>query len=210
MGSFVSNCYLNIVILKICLKFKMNQLFVLSALVCVLAVPVLSTIELAIGGLTLTAAQTTLLGAGLLGAKLLGVGVGAGLASKGRSRSRSYSRGSYRKSYSRGRSYGRKRYGRDVSDNEVNEPEFLFQSFEVSDPAHCFRRYICDLATGQLNGKPGHQVINNLFLTADYSKSATFEYEVAFKFGQKLRSIQECEATYDCPLTGQQLDKLFE
>merc|ERR1711963_588241 len=150
MGSFVSNCYLNIVILKICLKFKMNQLFALSALVCVLAVPVLSTIELAIGGLTLTAAQTTLLGAGLLGAKLLGVGVGAGLASKGRSRSRSY---------------GHKRYGRDVSDNEVNEAEFLFQSFEVSDPAHCFRRYICDLATGQLNGKPGHQVINNLFLT---------------------------------------------
>merc|ERR1711963_902380 len=92
MGSFVSNCYLNIVILKICLKFKMNQLFALSALVCVLAVPVLSTIELAIGGLTLTAAQTTLLGAGLLGAKLLGVGVGAGLASKGRGRSRSYSR----------------------------------------------------------------------------------------------------------------------
>merc|ERR1712244_64339 len=178
MGSFVSNCYLNIVILKICLKFKMNQLFVLSALVCVLAVPVLSTIELAIGGLTLTAAQTTLLGAGLLGAKLLGVGVGAGLASKGRS----CSRGSYRKSYSRGRSYGRKRYGRDVSDNEVNEPEFLFQSFEVSDPAHCFRRYICDLATGQLNGKPGHQVINNLFLNYDYSKSAKFEYEVAFKF----------------------------
>ena len=61
----------------------MNQLFALSALVCVFAVPVLSTIELAIGGLTLTAAQTSLLGAGLLGAKLLGVGVGAGLASRG-------------------------------------------------------------------------------------------------------------------------------
>merc|ERR1712154_384044 len=203
MGSFVSNCYLNIVILKICLKFKMNQLFALSTLVCVFAVPVLSTIELAIGGLTLTAAQTTLLGAGLLGAKLLGVGVGAGLASRGRSRGRSYSRGS-RKSYSR------KRYGRDVSDNEVNQPELLFHSFEVSYPAHCFRRYICDLATGELNGKPGHQVINNLFLNFDQTKSATFEYEVAFKFGQKLRSIQECEATYDCPLNGQQLDKLFE
>jgi len=192
------------------MKSKMNQLFALSALVCVFAVPVLSTIELAIGGLTLTAAQTSLLGAGLLGAKLLGVGVGAGLASRGRSRGRSYSRGS-RRSYSRGRSsYGRKRYGRDVSDNEVNQPELLFHSFEVSDPAHCFRRYICDLATGQLNGKPGHQVINNLFLNFDQTKSATFEYEVAFKFGQKLRSIQECEATYDCPLTGQQLDKLFE
>jgi len=55
-----------------------------------------------------------------------------------------------------------------------------------------------------------HQAIKNLFFSFDYSKSATFEYEVAFKFGQKLRSIQECEATYDCPLAGQQLDKLFE
>ena len=62
----------------------MNQkLLVLAVLVCVFAVPVLSTIELAIGGLTLTAAQTTLLGAGLLGAKALGVGLGAGLASRG-------------------------------------------------------------------------------------------------------------------------------
>ena len=69
----------------------MNQLFALSALVCVFAVPVLSTIELAIGGLTLTAAQTSLLGAGLLGAKLLGVGVGAGLASRGVSKMILYS-----------------------------------------------------------------------------------------------------------------------
>ena len=64
--------------------FRMNQkMLALACLVCVFAVPVLSTVELAIGGLALTATQTTLLGAGLLGAKLLGVGVGAGLASKG-------------------------------------------------------------------------------------------------------------------------------
>jgi hypothetical protein len=61
-----------------------------------------------------------------------------------------------------------------------------------------------------MNENISHQSIKNLFLSLDYSKSATFEYEVAFKFGQKLRSIPECEATYDCPLTGQQLDKLFE
>jgi len=162
----------------------------LAALVCLFAVPALSTFGIVIGGLTLTAAQTTLLGAGLLGAKLLGVGIGAKL----------YSRGFF----------SRKRHGRDVSGNEINEPEYLFRSFEVSDPAHCFRRYICDLATGQMNENISHQAIKNLFLSFDYSKSATFEYEVAFKFGQKLRSIQECEATYDCPLAGQQLDKLFE
>merc|ERR1711992_139283 len=87
-------------------RIKMNQkLLFLAALVCVFAVPVLSTIELAIGGLTLTAAQTSLLGAGLLGAKVLGVGLGAKL----------YSRGFF----------SRKRHGRDVSGNEINEPEYL-------------------------------------------------------------------------------------
>merc|ERR1712045_346226 len=176
------------------LRFKMNQkVLVLAALVCLFAVPALGTFGIVIGGLTLTAAQVTVLGAGLLGAKLLGIGIGAKLASRGRSRG-----------------YSRKRHGRDVSGNEINELEYLFHSFEVSDPAHCFRRYICDLATGQMNEKISHQAIKNLFLSFDYSKSATFEYEVAFKFGQKLRSIQECEATYDCPLSGQQLDKLFE
>ena len=113
-------------------------------------------------------------------------------------------RGSYR------RSYGRKRYGRDISSNEVEEPELLFRSLEQNDPAHCFRRYICDLATGKLNEKASHQTISNLFVDLDQSKSVTYEYEVAFKFGQKLNSIKECEAIYDCPLSGAQLDKLFQ
>ena len=123
---------------------------------------------------------------------------------------RSSGRTRYYKSSSRGRSYGRRRWGRDVSGNEVNEQELLFRSLEQSDPAHCYRRYVCDLATGQLNETPSHQAINNLFLKFNYAKSSTFEYEIAFKFGQKLRSIAECEALYDCPLTGYQMDKLFE
>merc|ERR1711944_229729 len=101
-------------------RFKMNQkVLVLAALVCLFAVPALSTFVIAIGGLTLTAAQVTVLGAGLLGAKLLGVGIGAKLASRGRSRGRTYSRKSYRKSYSHGKSYSHKRHGRDVSGNEI-------------------------------------------------------------------------------------------
>ena len=60
-----------------------------------------------------------------------------------------------------------------------------------------------------MNEKVSHQAINNIFLEVNYSKSATYEYEVAFTFGQKLKSIKECEAIYDCPLSGQQLDKLF-
>ena len=66
------------------LIFRMNQkALVLAALVCLFAVPALGTFGIVIGGLTLTAAQTTVLAAGLLGAKLLGVGIGAKLASRG-------------------------------------------------------------------------------------------------------------------------------
>merc|ERR1712088_790628 len=85
------------------LRFKMNQkVLVLAALVCLFAVPALGTFGIVIGGLTLTAAQTTVLAAGLLGAKLLGVGIGAKLASR------------------RSRGYSHKRHGRDVSGNEIN------------------------------------------------------------------------------------------
>merc|ERR1712244_41848 len=175
MGQWTCVLLLEYIDTNTVLRFKMNQkVLVLAALVCLFAVPALSTFGIAIGGLTLTAAQTTAIGAGLLGAKLLGVGIGAGLASRGRSRGRSYSRKSYRKSYSHGKSYSHKRHGRDVSGNEISEPEYLFRSFEVSDPAHCFRRYICDLATGQMNENITHQAIKNLFFSFDYSKSATF------------------------------------
>lgn len=196
---------------------RMNPKFLtIAALVCICAAPTLSTIELAIGGLTLSATATTALAAGLVGAKVLGVAVGAGLGSRGSSRGgyssrgRSYGGRSYGGRSYGSRSYSRGRYGRDVSDNEVNEPELLFRSFEESDPAHCFRRYICDLATGELNENPSHQVIRNLFLKFDHSKSATFEYEVAATVGHKLKSIKQCEELYDCHLTGNQLDKLFD
>ena len=112
--------------------------------------------------------------------------------------------------YSSGRSYGRGRYGRDVSENEIIQPELVFRHLEESDPAHCFRRYMCDLATGKLHENPSHTTIKNLFLKFDHSKSASYEYQVAFKFGKNLKSIEDCEGIYDCELTGQQLDKLFD
>ena len=55
----------------------------ISVLVCIYAVPALGTVEVIIGGTTITAATTTVLAAGLLGAKVLGLGLGLGLASRG-------------------------------------------------------------------------------------------------------------------------------
>ena len=100
-------------------------------------------------------------------------------------------------------------FGRSVSDNEIGDVDQVFQQYENEDPAHCFRRYVCDLATGKLHEMSSHDAINNLFLHFDQSKSAKFEYDVAFKFGHLVKDIKQCEEMYDCPLTGQQLDKLF-
>ena len=61
-----------------------SKLLVVSVLVCVYVVPALATVELIIGGTTLTAGTTTVLAAGLVGAKILGLGLGLGLASRGR------------------------------------------------------------------------------------------------------------------------------
>ena len=64
---------------------RMNsKLLAISVLVCVYVMPALATVELVIGGTTLTAGATTVLAAGLLGAKVLGLGLGLGLASRGR------------------------------------------------------------------------------------------------------------------------------
>jgi hypothetical protein len=91
----------------------------------------------------------------------------------------------------------------------ITEPEDLFEYFEEADPAHCFRRYVCDLSTGQMQINPTHEVIRNLFVDFDNQKSATFEYDVAAKIGQKFKSPEMCEQVYDCPLSGSQMDKLF-
>merc|ERR1711981_289374 len=157
-------------------------------------VPAFGTFTIALAsGYGLTAAGTTLLASGLLAAKVTGIAIGLGLRRR-----------------SRMKTYRHYRHGRDVSDNEVSNPELLFQSFEESDPAHCFRRYICDLETGELSEKISHKEINNLFLKMDYSKSASFEYDIAASLGKKLKSVKECEEIYDCPLSGEQLDQLFD
>ena len=59
-----------------------SKLLGVAVLVCVCVGPALATVELVIGGTTITAGATTVLAAGLVGAKILGLGLGLGLASK--------------------------------------------------------------------------------------------------------------------------------
>ena len=70
--------------LNIIYSFRMNTKFLtLAVLLCISIIPALGTWEIVLGGATLSAAGTSLLAAGLLGAKAVGIAIGSRLASKG-------------------------------------------------------------------------------------------------------------------------------
>ena len=60
-----------------------TKYLIAAALLCISVTPALGTWEIALGGATLSAAGTGLLAAGLLGAKAVGIAIGARLGSKG-------------------------------------------------------------------------------------------------------------------------------
>ena len=63
--------------------FRMNaNFFTFVAILCISVIPAMGTWEIVLGGATLSAAGTSLLAAGLIGAKAYGVAIGAALASK--------------------------------------------------------------------------------------------------------------------------------
>lgn len=86
----------------------------------------------------------------------------------------------------------------------------MFRQLEATDPAHCFRRYICDLSTGMLQNVTTDQLaILNLVAQPFAEKSSGFEYGVASSLGKTFARIDVCEALYNCPLTGQEIGQLL-
>ena len=86
----------------------------------------------------------------------------------------------------------------------------MFRQLEETDPAHCFRRYVCDLSTGKLtNATADHMSILNLVAQPFTKKSIGFEYNVASSLGQTFGSIDVCESMYNCPLSGQAITQLL-
>jgi len=90
----------------------------------------------------------------------------------------------------------------------VEQSDSAFSVLAASEPAQCYRRLICDLATGGLE-KSENDVIVNLFNKDASIESAKFEFVTAAKIGKKHKSVQTCELRYSCPLTGEQIQKLF-
>ena len=89
-----------------------------------------------------------------------------------------------------------------------DETDFAFAAISAAEPAGCVRRLICDLATGAMP-QSENDVILNLFGDQTPATSPKFDFQVAASLGKQLKSVEACEVRYSCPLSGQQIQKLF-
>ena len=81
-----------------------------------------------------------------------------------------------------------------------------FAAIAQIEPQQCYRRLICDLATGQMPPSD-NDVILSLFEDAaalDVT-SPVFEFAVAAEVGRHVRDISVCELRYSCSVTGNDL-----
>ena len=86
----------------------------------------------------------------------------------------------------------------------------IFRQLDETDPAHCFRRYICELSTGNLKNVPqDHITILNLVAAPVAVQSKAYEYRMASMIGAKTKNLEYCQELYQCPIKGDEIDKLF-
>jgi len=88
------------------------------------------------------------------------------------------------------------------------ESELAFVPIAVSEPAACYKRFICDLATGSMP-KSENDVILALFNKPTSAESPKFAFAEAATLGKVSRQVRTCEVRYSCPLSGAQISKLF-
>ena len=81
-----------------------------------------------------------------------------------------------------------------------------FAAIAQIEPEQCYRRLICDLATGQMPPSD-NDIILSLFEDAaalDVT-SPVFEFAVAAELGRHVKDISVCELRYSCSVTGNDL-----
>ena len=86
------------------------------------------------------------------------------------------------------------------------ENDYAFIALNNAEPAQCYQRLICDLATGAI---PDNDKILSLFNEETDITSPKFEYTVAAKLGKAVKNAQVCEIRYSCPLNNVEIAKLF-
>lgn len=90
----------------------------------------------------------------------------------------------------------------------TEETDLMISSIMANEPQACYRRLVCDLATGTLPASSG-DVILNLFKKPVGVTSARFDLATAAQVGKELKNAEACELRFSCPLTGSQLAKIF-
>ena len=90
----------------------------------------------------------------------------------------------------------------------IEVDDSAFGILASTEPAQCYRRLICDLATGTMP-KSENDVIVSLFNKEAALDSPKFEFATAAKLGKQVKNVQVCEVRYSCPLSGEQIQSLF-
>merc|ERR1712064_234602 len=81
------------------------------------------------------------------------------------------------------------------------------------EPAQCYRRVICDVASGKMPADESDNVILAPFEGASVKDaditSQSFDFLVAAEAGRTFKSVEKCELRYSCPLSAGQLREIF-
>merc|ERR1711878_98121 len=86
------------------------------------------------------------------------------------------------------------------------ENDAVYAILAAQEPAQCYRRLICDLSAGAI---PDNNKITTLFNGEVSPVSAKFEFATAAKVGKIVKSAQLYEVRYSCPLSTNEIQKLF-
>jgi hypothetical protein len=162
----------------------------------------------AAGTILLTPAAATAIGAVIIGggAILKGLaiaGIAGGLGASAGSR-----RGGFGGFGRRGRRQAEEPTAQAAAAAGVKD-ELAFALVASTEPAQCYRRLICNLATGAM--KPTELDIVPQFLSRKEVdiESPEFEFANAAKLGSTLKNVKACEVRYSCPLSSEEIEKLF-
>jgi hypothetical protein len=158
----------------------------------------------AAGSLILTPAAATAIGVAIIGGgailkglAIAGVagGVGAGVGSRRLGFGR------------RGRRQADEPTGASASTAPTDEAAFAVVA--STEPAQCYRRLICNLATGSMKHTELDIIPQFLSRKEVDIESPEFEFANAAKLGSTLKNIKACEVRYSCPLSSEEIEKLF-
>ena len=88
----------------------------------------------------------------------------------------------------------------------IDNQDAVFAILVAQEPAQCYRRLICDLSAGAIQDT---DKLVTLFNGEVSPVSAKFEFATAAKVGKMVKSAQACEVRYSCPLSTNEIQKLF-